>query len=98
MRVETYDRGARQQLAQPPALRRVRKVRHGRRHLTRRAVREARRLDLPAQRRGRDARVGRGQARIAHSFSAAGSAASSARAPMPTPPLGRAGAAVGFQP
>ena len=45
-----------------------------------------------------DAVVGRGGAAVEAHGRISGSASSSARAPMPTPPLGRAGAAVGFQP
>ena len=39
--------------------------------------------------------IGRGQTRIVQRPSTFGNTASSARAPWPTPPLGRAGAAVG---
>jgi|GEM_PF-3622102 len=55
-------------------------------------------LALAGISRKRHSGIGRSQAAIRHSDKSSGKAAKSARAPWPTPPLGRAGAAVGFHP
>ena len=71
---------------------------HRRDHPHRRAFREPLCRDLAAQRRMRHPVIGEMTTPVHHRPSISGSAPSSARAPMPTPPLGRAGAALGLQP
>ena len=58
----------------------------------------ARDRDGAPQRNMRNAAVCRGQAAVGHNDRTLGRAASTARAPCPTPPFGRPGAAVGCQP
>ena len=88
----------RQKLTVPLAVWRTQQIHHRQHHLLALPFYKFLRLDLPLQVRSSDATVVWRGAAVAHSFSITGSASSKARAAMPTPPLGRAGLAAGFQP
>ena len=98
--VDHPERFTEQKLTGAFAARSVRQVDKRLLHRANRAFDVARRLDQTAQFVRGGVTVGWRYAGIIgrHSDSTLGSASKIARAPMPTPPFGRAGAATGFQP